>query len=256
MILTAKRLSFHYGAMRVLHEVDLTIEPGITAIVGPNAAGKSTLMKCLGGILKGDGKICLDGEDIAQWPTMQTAQRIGYLPQDFAPQALLSVFETILLGRLNTLGWQVSDDDIARVEAMLSEMQLEELGQRRLDQLSGGQAQLVAIAQALVREPEVLLLDEPTSNLDLRRQFEVLSFVRDWTKRKEAASVVAIHDLNLAARFADRIVVMSDGRIHSHGVPATVLTRETIAAVYSVEAHIVVEDGETYIHVTGTLPAP
>ncbi|GAA4436307.1 ABC transporter ATP-binding protein [Bremerella cremea] len=255
MILDAKKLTFQYGQMRVLHEVDLTIEPGITAIVGPNAAGKSTLMKCLGGILKGDGQVSLDGEDIAQWPTMQTAQRIGYLPQDFAPQAILTVFETILLGRLNTLGWQVSDDDIERVETMLAEMHLEEIGQRRLDQLSGGQAQLVAIAQALVREPEVLLLDEPTSNLDLRRQFEVLSFVREWTRQKEAASVVAIHDLNLAARFADRIVVMSEGQVHSQGVPAAVLTREMIAEVYSVASHVVVEDGETYIHVTGTLPA-
>lgn len=253
MILSTRQLSFRYDAEPVLHEIDLDIQPGITAIIGPNAAGKSTLMKCLCGILRGQGTVQLDDESIAAWSHEQIARQVSYLPQEFTTKAVLTVFETVLLGRLGHLGWRVSTEDIQIVDRLLNVMQLSDLGQRWLNQLSGGQAQRVAIAQALARQPNVLLMDEPTSSLDLRHQFDVLTFIREWTIENHASTVIAIHDLNLAAQFADYICVLDNGRIHGQGAPREWLTPATIAKVYGVEARIVPEDDRLFVHVLGAL---
>lgn len=250
-MLEVEKLTFQYGTKQVLHGIDLQIEPGITAIVGPNAAGKSTLMKCLCGMLRGQGTVRLGGHPINNWEHERIAKRVGYLPQAFAPQAVLTVFETVLLGKLGQLRWHVSADEIQSVDRLLSEMQLSELGSRWLNQLSGGQAQLVAIAQALIRHPEVLLMDEPTSNLDLRKQFDVLSLIRNWTIEHNSATVVAIHDLNLAARFADRVCVLHAGRIHRQGEPRHAITPEMISEVYDVEAQVLHENEQLFVHVLG-----
>lgn len=251
MILKTKRLSFCYDAKQVLHDVDFHVEPGVTAIIGPNAAGKSTLMKCLCGMLRGQGSVQLDGESIENWPHEQFAKFVSYLPQEFTPRAVLTVFETVLLGKLGQLGWRVTEEDIQEVDQLLTEMQLSELGQRWLNQLSGGQAQLVAIAQALIRQPKVLLMDEPTSKLDLRKQFDILTHIKRWATENQVATVIAIHDLNLAAQFADNICVLDEGRIYSQAVPQEAITPEMIAEVYGVEAQVIDENGRKFVHVLG-----
>ncbi|RCS41318.1 ABC transporter ATP-binding protein [Bremerella cremea] len=251
MPLKAKQLSFRYGTHPILQDIDFQATPGITALIGPNAAGKSTLLKCLCGVLRPEGEVELDGKSIASWTHQQVTAQISYLPQAFAPQAALTVFETVLLGRLPHLRWKVAPEDLQIVEQALGELELSMLAERRLNQLSGGQVQAVAICQALVRHPKVLLMDEPTSNLDLRRQFDVIQYIQASTQRDRIATVVALHDLNLAARFADQVYVLHQGQLHSHGKPKDVLTPKMIAQVYGVEARVVEDEGELLINFLG-----
>ncbi|MFI4874699.1 MAG: ABC transporter ATP-binding protein [Blastopirellula sp. JB062] len=238
MILESRSLQFRYGRRLVLEDVTLSLQPGVTAIIGPNATGKTTLMKCLAGIRRGAGEIKLDGRNIDQLPSALLAKQVCYLPQEFVSKAAISVFEAVLLGRISQLGLFVGDEDIAAVEQLLTDLEIRHLTQRPLGELSGGQMQLVAIAQALAREPAVLLLDEPTSNLDIRRQFDVCEQVRSITQQRRMTTAISIHDLNLAARFADHICVLNQGRLHSQGTPQEVFTARMIQTVYRVRAKI------------------
>ncbi|MCE5328353.1 MAG: ABC transporter ATP-binding protein [Planctomycetaceae bacterium] len=238
MILQGTNLSFSYGAMSVLAGVNIRIERGITAIIGPNAAGKSTLLKCLCGLLRPHGQVTLGGRDLRGLSRKDVARDVSYLPQNVSTQAVLTVFEALLLGRLPTLEWHVSDADIKAVEGVLHDVGLTDLAGRGINQLSGGQLQLVSIAQALAREPAVLLLDEPTSNLDLRHQFEICMLMTSLRAARDLSVAIAVHDLNAAARFADTVYVLHQGRIHGFGPPASVLTREMMAEVYGIDASV------------------
>ncbi|WP_373650612.1 ABC transporter ATP-binding protein [Schlesneria sp. DSM 10557] len=242
MTLRTDNVSFGYGARRVLDQVSLSFEPGITALVGPNAAGKSTLLKCLCDVLTPAGQVSLNGRLIREMSRREISQAVGYLPQTGFSRGELTVFETVLLGLLHNLGWRVSSSDAQSVYSLLDEMSLAPLADRFIGELSGGQAQLVAIAQALIRKPAILLLDEPTSNLDLRRQFEVSSLIRQITKSRSLVTVISMHDLNLAARYADWIAVLKEGEVYAMGTPVEVLTAEMMAEVYDVDA-IVNRDG-------------
>jgi iron complex transport system ATP-binding protein len=157
VILETRGLSFAYGATPVLEGIDIRIGPGITAIIGPNAAGKSTLLKCLSGLLKPRGQVSLDGRKLAEFRAEELTRLVSYLPQDSPPRAALTVFETVLLGRLHRLGLHISPQDVRCVEHLLGEMGLVGLASRYIGELSGGQVQMVAIAQALAREPTALL---------------------------------------------------------------------------------------------------
>ncbi|MCE5276935.1 MAG: ABC transporter ATP-binding protein [Planctomycetaceae bacterium] len=238
MILEGTNLEFSYGAAAVLAGVDIRIERGITAVIGPNAAGKSTLLKCLCGLLRPQGRVTLNGRDLRAMSRKDVARDVGYLPQNVSTQAVLTVFEAVLLGRLHTLEWHVSESDIQAVEGVLHDVGVTALAGRGINQLSGGQLQLVSIAQALAREPAVLLLDEPTSNLDLRRQFEICMLLASLRAARDLSVAVAVHDLNAAARFADTVYVLHQGRIYGSGAPADVLTREMMAEVYGIDASV------------------
>ncbi|MCG3181756.1 MAG: putative siderophore transport system ATP-binding protein YusV [Phycisphaerae bacterium] len=239
MNLAARSLTFSYRpAEPVLRGVDLEIGPGVTALIGPNAAGKSTLLKCLAGLLHPGGCVLLDGQDLARMPRARRCERISFMPQQPLPPAALSVFETVLLGRLDRLGWRVDDADVAFVRGLLAELDISGLADRGVGELSGGQAQMVAIAQALAREPAVLLMDEPISNLDLQHAFQILQLIRELTARRGMTTAVVMHDLNMAARFADRLCVLSDGCVRIAGLPGEVLTERTIADVYRVRARV------------------
>lgn len=252
MTLQAYQLSFAYGATPVLKDVNFKLSPGVTALIGPNAAGKSTLLKCLAGILKPGGRVRINERDVGGLNAGEAASLIGYLPQAFSPRAVLTVFETVLLGRQHQLGWRITPEDTRRVEQLLDEMGISSLAGRYINELSGGQAQMVAIAQALVREPSFLLLDEPTSNLDLRRQFEVCALIRELTAARGISTAIALHDLNMAAKYADEVFVLENGSIRCSGSPAAVLTREMLAAVYRVDAGLDYDlDGRPVITIMG-----
>ncbi|HOX39791.1 MAG TPA: ABC transporter ATP-binding protein [Candidatus Brocadiia bacterium] len=238
MILEGVNLDFSYGETPALKGVSVTIGGGVTAVIGPNASGKSTLLRCLCGLLRPRGKALLDGVDVARLKAPELARRVSYLSQGFWPQAFLTVFEFVLLGRLHQLSWRVSAVDVDCVNRLLREFGIADLASRRITEVSGGQAQMAAIAQALAREPQVLLLDEPTSNLDMKHQFETGELLRALAGSRGISVVVALHDLNLAARFADVVYVLNDGRVHSSGSPAETLTAEMIASVYGVSARI------------------
>ncbi|MBN1347618.1 MAG: ABC transporter ATP-binding protein [Phycisphaerae bacterium] len=238
MILEGKRLSFAYRSDPVLRDVDVRFEPGVTAIIGPNAAGKTTLLRCLCGLLKPRGTVQLDGRDLRRISVAERSRIISYLPQDLSTQIVLSVVEAVLLGRLNGLGWRPGEQDLRVVAGLLDELDLSDLAERTITELSGGQHQMVALAQALAREPHVLLLDEPTANLDIEHQFEICSLMRRLTASREMTTVMALHDLNVAARFADVVYVLQNGAVHSHGPATEVMTNSMIASVYHVNARV------------------
>jgi iron complex transport system ATP-binding protein len=237
-VLTVQGLSASYGEVRVLSEVALQpLQPGqVTALIGPNAAGKSTLLKAIAGLVRTVGAtIRLNGVDIAALPLRRRAQLVRFVPQAYATQARLSVFELLLVARMCGGGGSPDSTDLKAVERALDQTGLGPLSRRMAGNLSGGQQQLVALAQALTRPAPVLLLDEPTSALDLRNQLEAMAIMRRVAVDENAIVVAALHDLNLAARHADRIVLMGLGRIVADGSPADVLTTERCGPVYAVE---------------------
>ena len=223
-------LSVYYGATVAVEALDLTAEPGeFVAVVGPNGSGKSSLIKAIAGLVPHQGAIAFDGASLA-------SARIGYMPQDTGSRAALTVLEAVLLGRLGRLGLRVDRADLAAAEAVLRSLGLTSLASRYLGELSGGQRQLVFLAQALASEPDLLLLDEPISALDIRHQLEVMQTVGRLTRELELTTIVILHDLNIAARFADRIAVMKQGRLICQGKPDTVVEPAMLATVFGVEA--------------------
>lgn len=244
MKLAVEGLSFNYDSQPVLNEVTLTIDPGeIVTIIGPNGSGKSTFLRCLARILlPAQGVIYLDGRNITDLPGRALARLLGYVPQEGTRVFPLTVYEAVLLGRKPYITWAVGQRDRQVVEEILRFLQLEPLAGKSLDNLSGGEKQRVMIARALAQEPRVILLDEPTSNLDIRHQLEVLGILQFLAWKKKMTVLMVLHDLNLAARFSQKLVLLHQGRIFASGSPQAVLTPENIRAVYGVEARVRKDD--------------
>ncbi len=237
MKIAVEDLRVRLGGRDILHGVGFAAEPGtVTALVGPNGSGKTTLLRALSGMLPHRGRV--------RFGTRATAPReaIGYMAQDTAGRAVLTVFEVVLLGRLSRLGVKVSEGDLAAASRALDVVGVAHLAEAHIGELSGGQRQLVHFAQVLAREPKVILLDEPTSALDLRNQLHLLDLVRRETRARGLTTIVTLHDLNAAARFADRLVVLHDGRLARCGVPETVIDDDLLAEVWGVAARVTLDD--------------
>jgi iron complex transport system ATP-binding protein len=237
------QVTFRYGSLAVLEDLSAGPLPRgeITALVGPNGSGKSTLFRCAAGLARPQrGSFRLDDRDLGSFSDRDWSRRVFHLSQDLSARSALSVFEAVLLARLSLGFGRIRADaaDLSAVEAALADLGLTELASREIGRLSGGQRQLVGIAQALVREPDVLLLDEPTSALDIRRQLEVMEIVRTVTRERAIVTVAALHDLSLAARFADRLLVLNEGRIACEGPPEAVLEHEIVRETYRVGIHL------------------
>ena len=203
----------------------------IVAVIGPNAAGKSTLFKRMAGLLHGPGRVIVEGSGKGK-------SAISYMPQDTSANAVLTVYESILLARKQGTGWSVDDADLELIDRVMTAIDITAIGFRNLGELSGGQRQLVGIAQTLVREPDILLMDEPTSALDLHRQMEVLAFMQKVARESGMIVFIAIHDLNQAMRFADKVLVIESGQLKSAGDVNHVITAQLLRDVYRVEARI------------------
>ena len=243
-----KSLSFSYSSHKILDDVSLAVQDSeIVSLVGPNGSGKTTLIKCIDRILRPKGSIFLDGRDINSLSRQEIARTIGYVPQSSTSSLSTTVFDTVLMGRKPHISWQVSDADLDKVAGILELLHLEELAMRDFSQLSGGQKQKVLIARALAQEPAVLLLDEPTSNLDMRHQLEVMEIVKDMVHEKKISAVMATHDLNLASRFSDKLAMLVKGKIYAKGSPGSLLSAENMAAVFGIEALVMNVSGRPYV---------
>lgn len=241
MTLSIENLKAGYGNTQVLHDVSVAnIEGGaFVGLIGPNASGKSTLFKTLAGLVTPTtGIITIGEDDVTQLRRKDRARRVAYMPQAFGCNALLSVFESVLLALKQTTGWRVESDNLDRVSDTLNALNLSHLAQRGIADLSGGQAQMVAVAQTLVRAPEVILLDEPTSALDLHHQLSIMTSIRAETSKRKPVVMAALHDLNLAAKFCDRLVLLRDGKVLADGLPGDILSLPAIGETYRVETDL------------------
>ncbi|OEU51483.1 MAG: iron ABC transporter ATP-binding protein [Desulfuromonadales bacterium C00003096] len=243
--LKVKNVEFGYNSTLVLEGISMDLDRSeIIGIVGPNGAGKSTLIRCIDRILTpGGGTILLDETDISTLSRMEIARKMGYVPQTTTRVFPATVFDTVLMGRRPHLGWKSSEEDVDKVLEILELLGIMEFAMRDFNEISGGQQQKVLIARALAQEADILLLDEPTSNLDIRHQLEVMEIMTNIVHKKGISAVMAIHDLNLASRYTSRILMMNGGRIFAAGDPESVLTTENIRRAYGVEA-MVKSDGE------------
>ncbi|ANY78513.1 hypothetical protein BB934_09995 [Microvirga ossetica] len=241
MSLTIKALSFGYRHFPLFEAIEATdIRRGeITAVVGPNGVGKSSLFRLIAGLLKPQaGSVALDDIDLSRLGNARRHETVFFLSQHVGMRAALSVFDVVLLARKSGRGGRASAADILRVEEVLDQLGIGMLSDRPVTDLSGGQQQLVGMAQALVRDPQILLLDEPTSALDLRRQLEVMELIQRVTESRGIVTLVALHDLGLASRFAKRFMLLGDGRIAADGPPHEVLSGDAIEAAYGVGIHV------------------
>ncbi len=238
MILSVKDLEFNYPSRPVLHYIDFSIEPGdCLAIMGTNGAGKSTLLKCINRILKPQsGVVYVREDEIFKLKNIELAQRIGYVSQQ-QERSRSTVFDAVLLGRKPYIKWDASQKDLEIAGRALEMLELSDYAMRYLDELSGGELQKVVIARALAQEPDLLLLDEPTSSLDLKNQLEVIRMVKKVVKSQQIAAVVTMHDLNMAIRFANKFVMLKNGNIFAAG-GIEVMTAENVHSVYSVSVAI------------------
>lgn len=243
--LAAVDLTVGYGDRIVLDDLDLAVAPGrITAIVGPNACGKSTLLRCLSRLLAPrGGDVTLDGKAIHTMGAKALARTLGLLPQSpIAPEGI-TVSDLVGRGRHPHQGlfsrWSAADD--AAVAAALEATRTVDLADRPVDELSGGQRQRVWIAMALAQQTDLLLLDEPITYLDVSHQVEVLDLLTDLNRTRGTTIVMVLHDLNLAARYADRLVAVAEGRLRGTGTPAEVLTEETVRSVFGLRCSVIVD---------------
>ena len=243
-MIEAKGICFHYkNCPVVLQDVAFQAENGqFLAILGNNGAGKSTLLKCMNGILKPDaGSLLLDGEDLLTMPRRQVAQRVAFVAQTVA-STQMTVHDMVMLGRRPYMGWSFSREDHDIVHAAMARLGLMDMRGRFLNQLSGGERQKVMLARALAQQPRLLLLDEPTSSLDICNQYQVLKIVSELCRTEGLTAVVVIHDLTLALRFCDRFLLMRGGQVYRCG-GLEVLDKAALREVYGVAAEPVVVNG-------------
>ena len=251
-MLEVKSLSFAYRCGRqILEDVSFSVPGGAClAVLGNNGAGKSTLLSCLAGLLRPrTGRVLVDGEDLLGMDAGRAARTVALVSQ-FAPASRLTVYDMVLLGRKPYLKWDFTAADRALTEEALERLDLSELALRYADRLSGGEGQKVQLARALVQQPRLLLLDEPTSSLDLRSQYEVLGLVSQLCRERGLTAVAVLHDLNLALRFCHRFLLLHGGRVYAQG-DASVVSAKAIREVYGMEAAVRELDGVPVV-----LPAP
>lgn len=235
-MLETKNLCAVYGDVQALDGVSLKVSRGeILGLIGPNGAGKSTLIRVISGVLKASkGKVLLDGQDITSYTPNQRALRVAVVPQARQLGGAFTVEQTVLLGRTPYLGMmgKASQEDKEIVQWAMAQTEVEDLGDRRLAEISGGEQQRVLLARALAQKTKVLLLDEPTNHLDLGYQVSLLTLLRELVEEQDLAVIMALHDLNQVAGYADRVALLIQGNLHAVGEPKQVLTSENIETAY------------------------
>jgi len=242
------RVRFRYGDMDVIKGIDGEISDGVHALIGPNGSGKTTLLKCIAGILHYSGTILYDGKEMAAYSRKDQESLVSYLPQFVSSHVALTAFEVVLLGRLTSLKWRVGEKDHNLVRSVFNEFGIDHLQDRLINELSGGQRQMVFLAQAMIKAPRLLLLDEPTSSLDLQYQLELFHRISRYAEKNGISVVISLHDINMACRYARWIMVLHNGRIVSAGRPEDIIDCRLISDVYQVQAEII-SDSRNNLHI-------
>jgi len=256
MKLEVKELEFGYGDTAILKGITFEAEgPTFVSIIGPNGVGKSTLIHCINRILTpGSGCVLVDGMDVADMSQKERAKLMGYVPYSSATSFPMSVADTVMLGRYPHSGNRRTENDLRIVHSTLKLMGIEDLALRSFNELSAGQHQKVMLARGLAQESKILLLDEPTANLDIRHQIAVAHLLRDLAHSEDMIVLMICHDLNIASRYSDRIILLSEGKVYADGVPEDVLTSENVHAVYGVDSEVVTFEGRPHLMVKDVCP--
>lgn len=246
------KVSLGYGKRTVLYDINLEARPGeMLGIIGPNGSGKSTLIRGMTRLIQPiSGQIFLDGKDIVDISRQDLSRLVAVVPQNPILPELFTAFEVVLMGRTPHLGLlrYEGENDLLIVQKAMEATQTLTFAERRVGELSGGERQRLTIARALAQEPKVILMDEPTANLDINYQIETLDLARHLCRGQELIVVTTLHDLNLAAQYCDRLVMLSNGKVYCHGSPNTVINSRTIKEVYGAEVYV-------YPHPINELPA-
>lgn len=249
MILEVNGVEFQYRSKEVLRDIKFNLKKNeILSILGPNGVGKTTLLKCMNAILKPKkGTILIEEENILKLEQIEIARRLGYVPQRCEP-ARLTAFDAVLLGRMPHMKWSITPGDVMVVESTIKKLHLEDMALRYIDELSGGELQKIGIARAIAQNPKLLLLDEPTSSLDLRNQLEILDTVREVVRKENVSAIMTMHDLNLAFRYSDKFLFLKSGTIYAAG-SMDEITPDMIREVYGVPVTI-----QNYMDVPVVIP--
>lgn len=238
-MLELHQISIHRGDFCVADNISLQLQAGkVYTVLGPNGAGKSSLIKTLFGEIPYQGDIRFQQQQLQAQKLSQWRKMIGYMPQDTQIDASLSALEVVLLGKLDSLSLRISDEQLSIAIEVMQKLGIAHLAQRDVLSLSGGQRQMVMFAQVLLREPQLLLLDEPVSALDMHHQCVLLEQVRQQTKEKQLVTIIILHDLCLAAQFADELILLAEGKIQAQGNANQVFQRDIIERIYRIEANI------------------
>lgn len=256
MRLVIDGIEFGYSSVPVLKDITLDANgPQLLSIIGPNGVGKSTLIHCINRILSPNkGTVMIDGDNVNDVSLKDLAKKVGYVPYSANDTFPLSVVDTVLMGRHPHATYKSLDKDLDIVYDTLRLLDIEDLALRNFNELSAGQHQKVMLARGLVQEPRILLLDEPTSNLDVRHQLDVTKMLKRLSREREMLVIMISHDINIAAKYSDQIILMNEGTIYDVGTPDKVITEDNLRTVYGVIAEITSDDGAPHVILKDTVP--
>lgn len=249
-------MEFGYSSVPVLKDIVLDLEgPQFVTIIGPNGVGKSTLIHCMNKVLKpSKGTVLVNDQNVSDMKLKDIAKIIGYVPYTSSDTFPLSVVDTVLMGRSPHTGWKPKEADLNIVYNVLKLLDIDDLAMRPFNELSAGQHQRVMLARGLAQDPQILLLDEPTSNLDIRHQLEVTRLLRDLSRTQDLLVVMISHDINISAKFSDRMILLKGGTIFATGTPDEVITEENIREAYGVESEVIRYEGHPHVILKEPVP--
>lgn len=243
-------LMFGYGNdTNVLDDICLNISDAqLISIIGPNGVGKSTLIHCMNKILSpSEGAVFVDNKNIKDYTIKELAKKMGYVPHVTGDSFPMTVMDTVLMGRHPHVGHKISNEDVDEAYNILKILEIEHLAMRPFNELSAGQHQKVALARGIAQKPRILLLDEPTSNLDIKHQMDVARILKQMSISEDMIIIMICHDLNIAAKYSDNVIMLHDGAIHAIGTPSEVITEENLKVVYNVDSTIIFDDDRPHV---------